>query len=125
MKTSQMHWYYFGGMKWSVAWLNIWPTLEDPEVGWFQVYLFIRAQLMGLVWNKSRANILKRLSERSHGALEPEEIERQMTDGQLQELCIEIVSADDMPVVQEIGSRLGRSPKSVPVRAKRAVRGEQ
>lgn len=38
MKTSQMHWYYFGGMKWSVAWLNIWPTLEDdPEVGWFQV----------------------------------------------------------------------------------------
>lgn len=46
-----------------------------------------------------------------------------MTDGQLQELCIEIVSADDMPVVQEIGSRLGRSPKSV--RDKRAVRGEQ
>lgn len=77
----------------------------------------------GIDQNKSRASILKRLSERSHGALEPEEIEKQMTDGQLQELCIEIVSADDMSVMQEIGSRLGRSPKSV--RAKRAVRREQ
>ncbi len=74
---------------------------------------------------KSRASILKRLSERSHGTLEPEEIERQMADGQLQELCIEIVSADDMLVMQEIGSRLGRSPRSVPKARRPSVRGEQ
>lgn len=77
------------------------------------------------VCDQSRASILKHLSDRSHGAVAPEEVGRRMADGRLQELCIEIASADEMEVMQEVAMRLGRSPQAVRAKRPNIVRGEQ
>ncbi|KAF9453055.1 hypothetical protein P691DRAFT_119992 [Macrolepiota fuliginosa MF-IS2] len=97
-------WWYFGGLKWRASRLNVWPTLSD---------------------SKSRATILKHLSRRSHGSVTPDEIEAQMMDGKLQELCIEITSTDEVDVMKEVSRRLGRILQPAKANRPTVIRGGQ
>lgn len=76
-------------------------------------------------YDQSRNSILKHLSNRSHGTAAPEEIKQQMMSGWLQEVCIEIASACDMDIMQEVAMRLGQSPRQVKTRRPVAIRGEE
>ncbi|KAJ3576189.1 hypothetical protein NP233_g588 [Leucocoprinus birnbaumii] len=96
-------WFYFGAVRWALAWNNIWPTLES-----------------GL-----RTSILQHLSDRSNGTVTPTDIEEQMRSGQLQELSIEITQVNERAVMEEIAARLGKRPRPVKYKRSLPARREQ
>lgn len=60
---------------------------------------------------QSRSLILQKLSDRSHGSVATGEVEKQMLDGRLTELAIEIACVGSVEVMRDIAIKLGQRLK--------------
>lgn len=60
---------------------------------------------------QSRSRILQKLSDRSHGSVATEEVEKQMLDGRITELAIEIACVGSVEVMRDIAIKLGQRLK--------------